>query len=102
LGEFKNDPTKGAAAILRLRSREKVKPVLASPDFETGIGKLASDAAVELKAAVALSKFALHPEFSKAIASALKSAGAWPEPSKFKSADDRNATRYGCCNVERA
>jgi hypothetical protein len=89
LEKFKDDPVKGTAPILRLRSREKVKPVLASPDFDAGIRKLASAAAAEPKAAVALSKFALHPEFSGAAAAAMKTAGAWPEPGKFKSADDR-------------
>ena len=33
LEKFKHDPLKGVAPILRLRSREKVKPVLAAPDF---------------------------------------------------------------------
>ncbi len=46
-------------------------------------------AAAEPKAAVALSKFALHPEFSDAAATAMKTAGAWPDPAKFDSADDR-------------
>jgi hypothetical protein len=89
LEKFKDDPAKGAAPVLRLRSRVKVKPVLASPDFDAGIRKLALAATAEPKAAVALSKFVLHPEFLNAAAAALKAASAWPEPSEFKSADDR-------------
>jgi hypothetical protein len=89
LEQFKDAPVKGAAPILRLRSRDKIAPVLASPDFAAGIKKLALDAAAEPKAAVALSKFAVRPEFSSAIAESAKTADRWPEPSKFKSADDR-------------
>jgi hypothetical protein len=62
---------------------------LASPHFAAGIKKLALDAPAEPKAAVALSKFAMRPEFSSAVAESVKTAGRWPEPSKFKSADDR-------------
>jgi hypothetical protein len=89
LEQFKDTPVKGAAPILRLRSRDKIAPVLASPDFAAGIKKLALDAAAEAKAAVALSKFAVRSEFSSAATELVKTAGRWPEPSKFKSADDR-------------
>jgi hypothetical protein len=85
---FKNDPVKGAQAILRLRSKEKIDLVLSNADFAAGLRKLASDAAAAPKAAVALSKFALRPEFSSAAAAAVESAGAWTEPAKF-GADDR-------------
>ena len=89
LEQFKDTPVKGAAPILRLRSRDKIAPVLASPDFAAGVKKLALDAAAEPKAAVALSKLAVRPEFSSAVAEPVKTAGRWPEPSKFKNADDR-------------
>jgi len=90
LEQFKDTPVKGAAPILRLRSRDKIAPVLASPDFAAGVKKLALDAAAEPKAAVALSKLAVRPEFSSAVAEPVKTAGRWPEPSKFKNADDRH------------
>jgi hypothetical protein len=86
---FKNDPVKGAQAILRYRSKEKIDPVLSNADFAAGFKKLASDAAAEPKAAVALSKFVLRPEFSSAAVAALKAADPWPAPSQFKKAEER-------------
>ncbi len=88
---FKNDPVKGAQAILRLRSKEKIDQVLSNADFAAGLTKLASDAAAAPKAAVALSKFALRPEFSSAAAAAVETAGSWTEPSNFGSDDRRLA-----------
>jgi hypothetical protein len=74
-----------------LRSKEKIDPVLSNADFATGLRKLASDAAAAPKAAVALSKFALRPEYSIAAAAAVETAGSWTEPSNFDSDDRRLA-----------
>ncbi len=63
LEEFKKEPLKRAQAILRLRSKEKIGPVL----------------------------FALRPEFSTAAAAAVATAGGWTEPSKFGAEDRRLA-----------
>lgn len=89
LEKFKHDPATGAALILRLKSRETIKLILADPDFDAGIRKLARHAVAEPRAARVLAKFALHAQFSAAIAAAVEAAGAWPEPSKFDSAEDR-------------
>jgi hypothetical protein len=89
LEEFKKEPLKRAQAILRLRSKEKIGPVLSNADFAAGLAKLASDAAAAPKSAVALSKFVLRPEFSTAAAAAVATAGGWMEPSKFGAEDRR-------------
>jgi hypothetical protein len=89
LEEFKKDPVKGAGPILRWRSREKTDAVLANADFATGLKKLAADAASVPKAAVVLSQFILRPEYFVSAATAMETADAWPEPPKFKKADDR-------------
>ncbi len=97
LEEFKKEPLKRAQAILRLRSKEKIGTVLSNADFAAGLAKLASEAAAAPKAAVALSKFVLRPEFSTAAAAAVATAGGWTEPSKF-GAEDR---RLGADALER-
>jgi hypothetical protein len=86
---FRNDPAKVALAILRLRSKEKIDPVLSNVDFAAGLKKLASDATASPKAAVALSKFVMRPEFCNAAAAAVQAAGSWTEPSNFDSEDRR-------------
>jgi hypothetical protein len=91
LEEFKKEPLKRAQAILRLRSKEKIGPVLSNADFAAGLAKLASEAAAEPKAAVALSKFVLRPEFSTAAVAAVATTGGWTEPSKFDAEDRRVA-----------
>jgi hypothetical protein len=84
LENFKDDPVKGARSILLLRSNARIDAVLANADFTTGLERLASDAAAEPKAAVALSRFALRPEFSGSAAAAVETASSWPQPSRFE------------------
>jgi hypothetical protein len=91
LDGFKNDPVKGAPAILRLRSKGKIDSVLSNVDFVAGLKKLASDATAAPKAAVALSKFVMRPEFFNTAAVAVQTAGSWTEPSNFDAEDRRLA-----------
>jgi hypothetical protein len=89
LEEFKNNPIKNASPILRWRSREKTNAVLANADFAIGLKKLASDAPTVPKAALVLSQLVLRPEYFSAAATAMETAGAWPEPPIFKKAEER-------------
>jgi hypothetical protein len=89
LEQFRESPVKAATPLLLLRSRDKIAPVLTSPDFAAGIEKLALLAAAEPRAAIVLSKFAVRPEFSSAVVEPMKASGRWPAPSKFEDSADR-------------
>jgi hypothetical protein len=91
LEKFKVDPVEGARSLLQLRRREAIEEALANAEFVTALKMLASKAAELPKAAVALSRFALRPEFSSAAAVAIETAGSWPEPSNFEAEHRRLA-----------